>query len=63
MRGRGAYGRLRGMEHEVDESFAALRRDGEPELALAREVASLVRALGGRAWLVGGCVRDALEIV
>lgn len=48
------------MEHEVDESFAALRRDGEPELALAREVASLVRALGGRAWLVGGCVRDAL---
>ena len=44
----------------VDDTFAALRRDGDPELALARDVASLVRSLGGRAWLVGGCVRDAL---
>ena len=48
------------MEHAVDETFAALRRADEPELALAREVAALVRSLGGRAWLVGGCVRDAL---
>lgn len=48
------------MGHDVDETFAALRREDEPELALAREVAALVRSLGGRAWLVGGCVRDAL---
>ena len=55
-----ACGRLRRMDHMIDETFAALRREDEPELALAREVAALVRSLGGRAWLVGGCVRDAL---
>lgn len=51
---------IHAMEHAVDETFAALRRGDGPELALAREVAALVRSLGGRAWLVGGCVRDAL---
>ena len=44
----------------IDVSLAALRCDDLPDLALAREVAALVRSLGGRAWLVGGCVRDAL---
>ena len=48
------------MGHDIDGTFAALRRTDEPELALAREIASLVRSLGGRALLVGGCVRDAL---
>lgn len=46
--------------NEVDTSLSALRRGGGPDLPVAREVASLVRSLGGRAWLVGGCVRDAL---
>ena len=46
--------------NEVDTSLSALRRDAGPDLPVAREVASLVRSIGGRAWLVGGCVRDAL---
>ena len=34
--------------------------DPPPSLAAAREVARVARNLGGRAFLVGGCVRDAL---
>ena len=44
----------------IDTGLSALRRDGDPDLAVARDIASLARSLGGRAWLVGGCVRDAL---
>ena len=44
----------------LDENLRALRRDDDPDLALVREVARVVAGLGGRAWLVGGCVRDAL---
>ncbi len=36
-------------------------RIDNPEVARAvRDIAGLVQAAGGRAWLVGGCVRDAL---
>lgn len=48
------------MQTGIDTSLRALARDGVPDLELARDVARLVRALGGRALLVGGCVRDAL---
>ena len=48
------------MQTEPDVSLKALARDDVPDLALAREVARIVRSLGGRALLVGGCVRDAL---
>ena len=44
----------------IDTGLSALRRGGDPDLDAARAVAELVRSLGGRAWLVGGCVRDAL---
>ena len=43
-----------------DSALRALRRTDLPDLELARDVARLVRSLGGRALLVGGCVRDAL---
>ena len=43
-----------------DVSLRSLRRTDLPDLELARDVARLVRGLGGRALLVGGCVRDAL---
>ena len=46
--------------NETDLRLSALRRDGDPDLDAARAVAELARSLGGRAWLVGGCVRDAL---
>ena len=46
--------------NDIDLRLSALRRDDVPDLALVREVAGLVCRLGGRAWLVGGCVRDAL---
>ena len=45
---------------DIDLRLSALRRDGVPDLDAARGVAELARSLGGRAWLVGGCVRDAL---
>ena len=44
----------------LDDTLRSLRRDDNPDLTLVRELAALVRGLGGRAWLVGGCVRDAL---
>ena len=44
----------------IDTGLSALRRGGGPDLDAARAVAELARSLGGRAWLVGGCVRDAL---
>lgn len=44
----------------VDTSLSTLRRDGNRDLELVREVARLARNIGGRAMLVGGCVRDAL---
>lgn len=40
--------------------LSSLRDCGDPDFAVVREAAGLVRSLGGRAWLVGGCVRDAL---
>ena len=45
---------------EPDLELSALRRGDDPDLTAARAVAELARSLGGRAWLVGGCVRDAL---
>ena len=45
---------------EPDLELSALRRGDDPDLTATRAVAELARSLGGRAWLVGGCVRDAL---
>ena len=44
----------------LDESLRALRDNASADLAIVRELAAVVRGLGGRAFLVGGCVRDAL---
>lgn len=46
---------------DPDISLSALRPAAPPpSLEAARSVARLAARLGGRAWLVGGCVRDAL---
>ena len=48
------------MENGLDTSLRSLARAHDPAIETVRDVAREVQALGGRAFLVGGCVRDAL---